>query len=75
MNADLFRATVRKYMELRHIRTKEQLRAHTTIGSNKTFLKYWNDPELMPIGVYFQIMKALNVPLEEQIDLLKGGKS
>lgn len=74
MNADLFRATVRKYMELRHIRTKEQLRAHTTIGSNKTFLKYWNDPELMPIGVYLQIMSALNVPYEEQNCILKGGK-
>lgn len=74
MNADLFRATVRKYMELRHIRTKEQLRAHTTIGSNKTFLKYWNDPELMPIGVYLQIMSALNVPYEEQNYILKGGK-
>lgn len=73
MNADLFRATLKKYMELRHIRSKEQLRAHTTIGSNKTFLKYWNDPELLPIGDFEQIMKTLNVPWEEKIELLKGG--
>lgn len=74
MNADLFRAIVRKYMELRHIRTREQLRAHTTVGSNKTFNKYWNDPELMTLGVFLQIMRALNVPYEEQNCILKGGK-
>lgn len=73
MDAELFRATLKKYMELRHIRSKELLRAHTTIGSNKTFLKYWNEPELMPIGIFFQIMKALNVPYEEYNCILKGG--
>ena len=74
MNSDLFRATCSKYMEMRHIRTKEDLRAHTICGSNKTFLKYWKSPELMPIGVWEQIMKALNVPHEEQFEILKGGK-
>lgn len=71
MNDDLFRATLRKYMELRHIRNLEQLRAHTTIGSNKTFLKYIDDPERIPIGVFLQIMKALNVPKEEREALIK----
>ena len=65
MKSEVFQGTVKKYMILRHIRTMEQLRAHTTVGSNKTFLKYWRDPELIPLGVYMQIMKALNVPLEE----------
>lgn len=65
MDNDLFRATTKKYMELRHIRTKEQLRKHTTVGSNKTFLKYFNEPDLMPMGVFNQIMKSLNVPKEE----------
>lgn len=73
MDDDLFRATLKKYMELRHIRSKEQLRAHTTVGSNKTFLKYWNEPELMPIGIFLQIMKALNVPYEEYNCILKRG--
>lgn len=71
MNADLFRATTSKYMELRHIRTKEQLRAHTTVGSNKTFLKYLNNPDLMPLGIWEQIMNSLNVPLEERFEILK----
>ena len=71
MNADLFRATLRKYMELRHIRTLEQLRLHTTVGSNKTFLKYIDDPERIPIGVFLQIMKALNVPKEEREALIR----
>lgn len=70
MNGDLFRSTVKGYMELRHIKTKEQLRSHTTCGSNKTFIKYWNHPELMPIGVFEDIMKALNVPREEKQSLL-----
>ena len=69
MNADKFRGTVSDYMEQRHIRTKEQLRAHTTVGSNKTFLKYMKDPELMPIGVFLQIMSALNVPKERQNEI------
>lgn len=74
MNTEVFQGTVQKYMTLRHIRTKEQLRSHTSIGSNKTFLKYWHDPDLMPIGIFEQIMKALNVPWEEKIELLKGGE-
>lgn len=71
MNADLFRATCKCYMELRHIRTKEDLRAHTTVGSNCTFLKYWKNPDLIPLGVFEQIMGALNVPYEEQFNILK----
>jgi hypothetical protein len=69
MNADKFKATTKYYMELRHIRTREQLRAHTTIGSSTTFRKYWNDPDLMPMGNFFQIMNALNVPREKQLEI------
>lgn len=70
MNGDLFRGTILKYMVLRHVKSKEQLRAHTTVGSNTTFLKYFKDPDLMLIGVFFQIMNALNIPKEEQQNLL-----
>lgn len=71
MNAELFRATTKKYMELRHINTQEKLRAHTTCGSSTTFRKYWNDPDLMPMGMWEQIMNCLNVPQEERFDTLK----
>lgn len=71
MNADLFRATTKKYMELRHINTQEKLRAHTTCGSSTTFRKYWNDPDLMPMGIWLQIMDSLNVPYEERWEILK----
>lgn len=71
MNADLFRATTKKYMELRHINTREKLRLHTTCGSSTTFRKYWNDPDLMPMGVWVQIMDSLNVPFEERFEILK----
>lgn len=71
MNADLFRATTKKYMELRHVRNQEQLRKHTTVGSNKTFVKYFADPELIPLGVFEQIMDSLSVPYEERWEILK----
>lgn len=71
MNDDLFRATVEKYKILRHIHTQEQLRKHTTVGSNKTFGKYFQDPDLMPMGVWEQIMKTLNVPADERWQMLK----
>lgn len=71
MKADLYRATIEKYMSLRHINNKEQLRAHTTVGSSTTFLKWWHNPELLPIEVYFQIMTALKVPEVEQFEILK----
>ena len=70
MNADQFRATCKQYMELRHIKTLEQLRSHITV-SNKTFLKWWHNPDLMPIGVVVQIMDSLNVPFEERTKILK----
>ena len=71
MNTELFRATTKKYMELRHIRTQEQLRLHTSVGSHNTFKKWWDDPELMPLGVFEQIMNCLNVPREEKLEIFK----
>lgn len=69
MKTEKFQGLVRDYMIQRHIKTLEQLRSHTTVGSNATFLKYYNNPELMPIGVFLQIMKSLNVPKDKQIKL------
>ena len=66
MSGAIYRATCRKYMELRHIKSLEQLRQFTTVGSNKTFLKYWNDIELMPWGVMVQIMNGLKIPNDER---------
>lgn len=71
MNADLFQGTCEKYKKIRHIRTQEQLRAHTTCGSSTTFRKYFNDPDLMPMGIFWQIMNALNVPYEERWEIIK----
>lgn len=71
MNTDLFHATLAKYRSLRHVTTLEQLRKYTTCGSNKTFLKWMKDPELIPIGEWESIMTALKVPREEQFEILK----
>lgn len=69
MKAEQFQGLIRNYMIIRHIKTLEDLRQHTTIGSNNTFLKYYRNPDLMPVGVFLEIMKALNVPKEEQYKL------
>lgn len=71
MNGDVFRGLIRRYMELRHIRTLEDLRKHTTIGSCTTFSKYWNNPELFPWGEIIQMLDALNVPYEDRTQLLQ----
>lgn len=71
MNADLFRATVAKYKTLRHIKTLEQLRAHTTCGSSTTFRKWLQDPNLIPIGEWENLMNALKVPKAERIEMME----
>ena len=71
MNGDQFRATTKAYMELRHINTKEKLRAHTSCGSSTTFRKYWKDPDLMPLGIWEQIMDSLKVPAEERFKMFR----
>lgn len=70
MNSDLFRATLRKYMELRHINNINKLAKHTTV-SVATMYRYLKDPESIPLGVFIDIMKALNVPNEEKYALIK----
>lgn len=70
MNADVFQATIEYYKKMRHINSNEKLRKHTTVGSNVTFGKYMRDPELMPIGVFEQIMDSLNVPKEDRFKVL-----
>lgn len=69
MNTAQYHGTVRKYMEIRHVKSLEALRQHTTIGSGHTFAKYWKCPELLPIGVFEDIMKALKVPEDEQLNI------
>ena len=71
MNSELFLATLAKYKTLRHINTLEQLRAHTTCGSSTTFRKWMKDPSMIPVGEWEKLMDALNVPLEERIEILK----
>ena len=70
MNIALFHATLAKYKSLRHVKTLEQLRAYTRCGSSTTFRKWMQDPELIPMGELENMMKALKVPREEQIEFL-----
>lgn len=71
MRSELFEGTVYKYMALRHVDGGlKGLSKHVTCHYN-TLLKYWKDPDLIPIGVFNQIMDTLKVPYEERWELLK----
>ena len=66
----LFESEISKYMILQRITSKEALRAHTTVGSSCTMLKYFADPERIPLGTMSEILQALKVPKEEQIKII-----
>lgn len=67
---ELFEAECRRYMKLRHIRSLEELRSHTSVGSNTTFLKYFDDPEAMPLGKMAEVLAALKVPKDIRVELI-----
>lgn len=66
----LFEAECRKFMKLRHINSLEELRSHTTVGSNTTFLKYFDDPEAMPLGKMAEVLAALKMPKDIRVDII-----
>ena len=63
-------ASLSKYMITQRITSKEALRAHTTVGSSTTMLKYFADPERSPLGTIKEMFSALKVPQEEQIKIV-----
>lgn len=71
MNTDILQGTIAYYIQVRHMKGKADLcMNHTTIGNYKTFKKYIEDPSKMPLGIFEEIMDALNVPKEERIKIL-----
>lgn len=67
---ELFEAECRKYMKLRHMSSLEELRSHTTVGSNTTFLKYFDDPETMPLGKMAEVLAALKMPKDTRVEII-----
>ena len=63
----IFEAELRKYMKLRHLSSLEDVRKLTTIGSNKTFIKYMDDPELIPVGKMAEILQAVKMPKDDRL--------
>lgn len=66
----IFESEISKYMILSKITSKEALRAHTTVGSSCTMLKYFADPERIPLGTMSEIFEAVKVPKEEQVKII-----
>ena len=67
----LFEAECRKYMKLRHIHSLEELRSQTTVGSNTTFLKYFDDPEQMPVGKMAEVLTSLRIPKYIKVEMMQ----
>lgn len=67
---EVFESELLKYRKLRHMRTWEDVRCLTTIGSKNTLAKYIKDPEHMPIGSMMEIMDALKIPDEKRRELV-----
>lgn len=66
----IFEAEIRKNMKLRRLNSLEDVRKLTTIGSNGTFLRYMDDPELIPVGKMAEIMAAVNMPKDDRLRIL-----
>ncbi len=66
----IFESELSKYMKLRDITSKEKLRSLTTVGSHGTIIKYFDDPELIPMGKMSEIMSALRIPKEDRIRIV-----
>lgn len=65
-----FEAVMRSYMIRKKVRSLEQLRKKTLIGSNTTFLKKWKYPETFTVEELGDMFDYLNVEYEERIHLL-----
>lgn len=61
MNANEFRGTVRKYMEMRNVNGFKDLVADGFLGSYPTFKKKWDNPSLFTIGDIDYLIRRLNV--------------
>ena len=66
----IFESELSRYMKLRNITSKEKLRGLTTVGSHGTIIKYFDDPEQIPMGKMSEIMSALRIPKEEKVRIL-----
>lgn len=71
MNGTEFRATVRKYMELRNINGFKGLLQDGCLGSFPTFKKKWESPEFFTIYEIDYLIRRLNVRSEDR-SILKG---
>lgn len=68
---ELFEAEMLRFRKIRHLRSWEDVRALTTIGSINTLGKYIKDPDLIPIGSLLEIFDALKVPADNRREILE----
>lgn len=61
MNGQEFRATIKKYMELRNINGFKDLLSDKMLGSFPTFKRKWDNPEMFTIYEIDYLIRKLNV--------------
>lgn len=71
MKDEEIRGLIKGYMEARHCNRLEDLRNHTGIRSNKTFLKKWHNPRLFTLEEILDIFNYLKIPYEDRENVLK----
>lgn len=71
MDGNEFRATVKKYMELRNINGFKELLQDGYLGSFPTFKKKWKSPEFFTIYEIDYLIRRLNVRASDR-NILKG---
>lgn len=71
MNGAEFRATIKKYMELRNINGFKGLLEDKMLGSYPTFKKKWDCPELFTVFEIDYLIRRLNVRSVDR-PVLKG---
>lgn len=71
MNANEFRGTIKKYMEMRSINGFKDLISSGALGSYPTFKRKWDAPENFTIAEIDFLIKRLNVRSQDRA-ILKG---
>ena len=70
-----FRGIIRKYMEIRKIKSFEKLIEGSPVGSYPTFRKKWKNPALFTIRDIDFFIDKLNVIKPDDRSVLKGEKN
>lgn len=62
MDAEIIRSRIVAQMDLCDVKTKKELAKRVKVPYT-TFMRYWNNPDEMPVGVLVRVTNFLNMRL------------